>query len=284
MSDTMEEYLQVCKADVAPKLTCIGCNGIYRGPVRFCQNNHGICSVCLPLDKNECPIIGCEQIATITVDALSALAKDLKLPITCKFRQDGCDQENPKEELMVEHETECLYRKVPCIGVGCPPQLVKNFEAHIFSAHYDAFGRYRENPLKWFLIQFANTKKLGAQKMWIDSESSLRFRAILIHNDDVKQWRCYTMVFGGKKVANMFTAEMRLSSCNEDTSLIFNCGVKCLDDRKEQDAAKEFCINDDQFKIFNKGYIELGEHNRDASGKLMMPVTVKVEMKKLNRA
>ena len=118
--------------------------------------------------------------------------------------------------------------------------------------------------------------------MWIDPESGLRFNAVLYHNDEEKEWRCYTMVLDGKKVAKKFRAEMRLSSHDGNTSLNFNCDVKCLDDRRELDDSKMFCICDKQFKMYNKGHIELGYHNKDKNGELMMPVTVEVKMKKLN--
>ena len=92
-SDTGEEYIgDVRKADVVPKLTCVGCNGVYRGSVRYCKNNHGVCSVCLSADKNECPITGCGQDAIVTLDSPSQLVEDLKLPFTCRFKKDGCDQ------------------------------------------------------------------------------------------------------------------------------------------------------------------------------------------------
>ena len=119
-----------------------------------------------------------------------------------------------------------------------------------------------------------------AYKIWIDSESGYRFEAGLYHADKKEQWRCYTMVFGGKNVAKKFTTEMKLSSYDGDTNLIFNCNVFCLDNAIEWDASKEFCIADEQFKICNKGQIELGEHNKDENGDMMMPVKIQVKMKK----
>ena len=274
-SDTCEEYIgKVRKADVAPQLTCMGCNGFFRGPVTYCQRKHGLCSTCFG-DNNKCPIPGCGQMASLTLDVLSELVKNLKFPVSCKFKKDGCDKENRDEEVIADHEIECGYRKVPCFGKGCPAQPAMNFETHIFSyAHY---AYCRDNPGKWLVNKYGSAKK-----MWINSETGLRFRASLTHDDERKMWRCYTIVFAGKNVAKKFRAEMRLSSHNGDTSLVFNCNVYCLDDWKDRDASKEFRIDEDQFKISNKGYIELGDHNKDKNGEMMMPVTVEVKMKKLN--
>ena len=151
-----------------------------------------------------------------------------------------------------------------------------NFEAHFFSVHV-GIATVSNHPGRWFFI--LNRGHLGAQKMWIDSESGLLFRAVLFHNDKEKYWKCYTVVFAGKNVAKKFRAEMRLSSRDGDTSLNFNCNVKCLDDWMEFDTTKEFCIIDDHFKIYNKGHIGFGE---DKNGELVIPVTVEVKMKKLN--
>ena len=275
-SDTGETDIgKFCKADVAPKLTCIGCNGFFRGTVTYCQNKHGLCSNCFG-DKKECPITGCGQKAFLTLDVLSELVKDLKLSLSCKFKKDGCDQVNADEEVIADHEIECRHRKVSCLVGGCPNQPVMELEAHIFSAH-GVIGKCRDNPGKWQWV-------IGsfAQRIWFDFEYGLRFRAVLVHSVEKKHWTCYTVVFAGKNVAKKFTAEMRLSSHDVGSSLIFNGNVYCLDDWKEFDASKLFRIMDDEFKIYNKGHIELGEHNKDKNGDLTMPVTVEVKMKKPN--
>ena len=276
-SDTgKEDIVQVRKSDVAPNLSCMGCNGAFRGSVIYCHNKHGLCIICFG-DQKKCPITGCRKKAALTLDFPAELVKKLKLSLPCTFKKDGCDQENIDEEAVAEHEIECGYRKVPCFKSGCPDQLVMEMEGHIFSAHDDNYGKYRDNPGKWFI----NNNDFAA-KMWIDSESGLRCRAELYHDDGEKQWRCYTMVFGGKNVAKKFRAEMRLSSHDNDTSHIFNCNLFCLDDWHESDALKEFHISEEQFQIYNKGHHKLGGHNKDKNGKVTVPVTVEVKMKRLN--
>merc|ERR1712066_25618 len=227
-------------------------------------------------------ITGCGQKPSLTLNFLSELVKDLKLPVPCKFRKDGCDQENADEEVISDHEVECGFRKVPCMIGSCPELPAMDLEAHLFSAHVDMYGKYRDNPGKWFLVEFTGTKIFGAKKMWIDPESGLRFRATLEHNDEKEYWKCYIVVFAGENVAKKFRAVMRLSSYDGDTSHNYNCKVNCLDDWMEYDASNMFCIWDEEFKIYNKGYIELGNHNKDKNGELTMPVTMEVKMKKLN--
>merc|ERR1712066_424747 len=94
MSDSGEEYIEkVRKATVAPKLTCVGCNGFFRGTVTYCQNKHGLCSICFG-DEKECPITGCGKKSALTLDFPAELVKDLKFPVSCEFKKGGCDQEN----------------------------------------------------------------------------------------------------------------------------------------------------------------------------------------------
>ena len=278
MSNTSEEdIVQIRKTDVAPMLTCMACNGSYKGAVKYCKNNHGVCSACLPGDKKQCPVTGCGQNALVTLDFPAKLARHLKLPLSCKFKKNGCNQENADEEVIADHEIECGYRKVPCLHFHCRPQPAMNFEAHIFSIHDDFYGKFRDNPGKWFINDRGN-----ALKMWIDSETGIRFWTFLYHIDEKEHWRCYTAVFGGENVAKKFRAEMRLSSYDGDASSIFNCNVYCLDNWPKFYASKVFCILDAQFRIYNKGRIELGDHNKDKNGELTMPVTVEVKMKNLN--
>ena len=80
----------------------------------------------------------------------------------------------------------------------------------------------------------------------------------------------------------MLPRSSELSSHDGDTSTIFNCNVFCLDDVGEEDASKEFWINGEQFKLHNKGHMELGDHNKDKNGELVPPVTVEIKRKKLN--
>ena len=121
-SETGEENIvQGRRANVTPMLTCIGCNAVYRGPVRYCKNNHGVCSACLPGYKKKCPVMGCGQDAIVTVDVLSKLAKELGLPIACKY---GCGKVNAEEETIADHEIECGHRKVPCfVDYDCHTSL-----------------------------------------------------------------------------------------------------------------------------------------------------------------
>merc|ERR1712186_290853 len=201
-SDIGEEYIEkVCirKADVAAKLTCMGCNGFFRGTVTYCQNKHGLCSNCFE-DKKECPVTGCAQKAFLALDFLSELVKDLKFPVPCKFKKDGCDQENADEDVISDHEVECGFRKVPCFKGDCPDQPAMDFVAHLFSAH-DEYGKFYDNPGKWYLQKFVTGKMMGAQKMWIDPESGLRFWTILVHYDEKEYWRCCVVVFAGQNVA-----------------------------------------------------------------------------------
>ena len=62
---------------------------------------------------------------------------------------------------------------------------------------------------------------------------------------------------------------------------MYKCNVSSLD---ETPNSSLFFINDDQFKIYNKGHVELGDHNKDKNGELTMPVTFKIMKKKLNCA
>ena len=275
-------------ADVAPKLTCMQCNGFYRGSVTYCPNKHGLCSTCLPLPNafTKCPVTGCGKKAIITLDVLPGLVKDLKLPVPCKFKKDGCDQENAEEDVVADHEIECRYRKVPCFQDVCTDQAAVDLETHIFSAHDAAYGKCLDSPGKWFIYKFADTRTVGAQNIWVDPESGLRFRAVLCHNYRERQWVCYTVVFGGRNVAKKFRADMRLSSNDVDASINFNGNLYCLDDWKEWwkefDASKEFHISDEQFRFHNKGHIKLGDHNKDKNGELMIPITIKIKKKELN--
>ena len=88
-----------------------------------------------------------------------------------------------------------------------------------------------------------------------------------------------TLVFGEKIVVRKFKVEMRLSSNDADKSHIFYGNVYSLDE-KYFDASKVF--TNEQFKLHNKCHTEIGNHNRDENGELVLPITIKVDKKKSN--
>ena len=90
------------------------------------------------------------------------------------------------------------------------------------------------------------------------------------------------MVFEGENVAKKYRVEMRLSCYDVSSSYIFNGGVFSVDEIGRGCSSKTFVVNDDQFKIYNKDRVELGDHNKDKNGELTMPVTFKITKKKLN--
>ena len=229
-----------------------------------------------------CPIEGCNKEAIITLDCLSELVKDLRFPVSCKNRKNGCNQEG-KEEVIAEHEIECGFRKVGCLQSQCPELLANDFEAHVFTAHQETYGKLRDNLGTWYFQKFSTSETMGALQIWKEPVSTVLFRFIIYHMDDQKQWKCSAIVFGGKDVAKQYRAEMRLSSYDVDANHIFNCNVSPIDDIASA-ALIVFVITDDQFKIYNKGHAELGDHNKDKNGELTMPVTFKIIKKKLNCA
>ena len=90
------------------------------------------------------------------------------------------------------------------------------------------------------------------------------------------------MVFEGENVAKKYRVEMRLSSYDVSSSYIFNCDAFSVDEIGRRCSSKTFVVNDDQFKIYNKDRVELGDHNKDKNGELSVPVTFKITKKRLN--
>ena len=111
----------------------------------------------------------------------------------------------------------------------------------------------------------------------MSNELPPRFRFVVHHRDEEKHWRCSAKVFGGRNQAKQYGVEMRLSSYEVYSSHVFHCDVSGIDE-----VGGVFVIPDDQFKVYNKGQVELGDHNKDKSGELNMPVSFKIIKKKLN--
>ena len=80
-----------------------------------------------------------------------------------------------------------------------------------------------------------------------------------------------------QKFAKQFGVEMRLSSNEVYSSHVFQCDVSGIDE-----TGGVFVIPDDQFKMYNNGQVDLGDHNKDKSGELAMPVCFKIIKKELN--
>ena len=60
--------------------------------------------------------------------------------------------------------------------------------------------------------------------------------------------------------------------------IFYFTGRHCLDDLREPDALKVLPIDDGQFKIYNRGHTEVGDHSKDKNRKLVMPVTFESDL------
>ena len=276
-----EDYLErVSKDVVLPALTCTACNGFYRGPVRYCSKSHGVCSHCFPGLGKECPAGGCSEMygeAPVTTGHQAELVKEYGLKVDCKYKRDGCDRKGIVQAIE-DHEAECPDRLIACLmACGDFWQRAKDYEAHVGGHHQELTG----HAGGWWFAQYFHPAlgyRQGAHAMWVDPETGHSFSAVL--KQEATFWSCFVMVYGGEKVAKGFSVQIKLSSQERTSSHAFTGKVCPMGDHATWPQEHTFRFLFDEFKSYNAGHYFIGEHNRDKSGELKLPITVKVEKKK----
>ena len=120
------------------ELQCPVCLKIPRTtPIYQCNKGHIHCSECRPQLKS-CPV--CRA-------SLRSMCRNLRLeqiiekfPQKCINHENGCQQPPNVHKEMSKHETNCKFRKVPCIDSTCKNSvngqfIVNDFEKHMKQIH-----------------------------------------------------------------------------------------------------------------------------------------------------
>merc|ERR1712156_148480 len=129
--DVDSETLQRAFKDVNEIIQCPVCLTVPRSPpIYACSNDHILCSECrLKLIQPKCPT--CKVLLD---NKKSLLAEQLiaKLPMTCKFKEEGCRFVSSNIETSRHEKEECPKRLVKCIDQACGKSLtISDFVDHV---------------------------------------------------------------------------------------------------------------------------------------------------------
>jgi hypothetical protein len=119
--------------DLYEFLVCQKCEEVPKqGPIFTCDaGDHATCNDCFQISKV------CKCIAKIK-NRCKVLEKiRTTLPMSCKFRKNGCNAVLTLESLLY-HEVDCQFRLIFCPVLECTVNIVfKNFEDHLTEHHKD---------------------------------------------------------------------------------------------------------------------------------------------------
>ena len=130
-------------AALRSELECPVCLDLPIDKILQCMNTHTICEQCydkLPGIKKKCPQGNCNYNSPDA--ARSRIAEKMiercNFDFCCKYNKNGCAVVDKKIELPA-HESDCLFRNVPCPGAApfnclpsCQDSLTfNNLEEHI---------------------------------------------------------------------------------------------------------------------------------------------------------
>jgi len=296
---------------VLPHLRCAKCQDFFRGQVFGCTNNHTTCSLCCGVEIGEdedddedeiadedededesadedkdavvCSMEDCESKTSVNCvgSNLTRIVGDLRLKVPCKNRDAGCMYKGVEDE-MEEHEDECEDRKVECDFAVCRDIPFKDLLQHLKDEHNIDF-----DIKKWNM--YDKVKPTGKDKT-VCYKSTYMFETgpdgLVFITDIMEQegfFHIAVRVMGGKQVAKKYRVEMRVSSNKSSASITHNGPVfpieySVFDAIDDKDS---FEISCPKFASFNHGKEYFGKHNEDKNGKIVLPVSVKIEKKKL---
>ena len=275
---------------VLPHLRCAKCQDFFRGNVFDCINNHTTCSLCCEVvmesagDKSEnvvCPMKDCKAKTSFWGKNLTRIVRDLRLKVPCKNRDAGCTHSGIEDELET-HEDECGHRKLQC-DFGCQNVPFKNFLNHLKYAHdldYDA----KCNVVLCNEIAPTGKDESTCYEDAFISEMGPDGMVFLTNVFRLEGFfRIAVRVMGGKQVAKKYRVEVRASS-NESHVSVTHMGPIFPIDCLLNDALtnkESFEISCPKFAFFNHGKDYFGEHNKAKNGDIVLPISVKIEKKKL---
>ena len=86
---------------------------------------------------------------------------------------------------------------------------------------------------------------------------------------------------GGKQGAKKYRVELRVTSNKSSVSLTHNGPVFPIEYLDAPEDKESFKISWSKFAFFNYGKEYFGKHNSDKNGEIVLPLSVKIEKKKL---
>ena len=210
---------------------------------------------------------------------LIQIVRDLRLKVLCKNRDAGCTHKGIEDE-MEEHEDECGHRKVKCDFVGCKYIPFNDLLNHLKDAHeIDCDAK------KWTIYNevYIKNESVGhccAYKYEIGPKG-LVFATYICRYEDF--FDIVVRVLGGKQVAKEYRVELRVSS-NESLASVTHSGPVFPIDYYPFEVTRKrdsFEMRRSRFAFFNQGTDYFGKHNKDKNGDIALPISVKIEKKKL---
>ena len=201
------------------EIFCLLCIGNPRPGKRQwyqCLNLHHVCQECKekkmcfcgePISKEYCKII--EQLLSV---------KGLKFK--CINTKNGCQEDFVENDALKEHESECIYRQVPCIAYWCDAEpaihdLIKHYE----TKHND----YEEIP-----VQDLSKMVTGLYFFWDVSMCTLNNQTFVFchkYDDLVHKW---VYILGSPNEAKQYAYTLKL--IGKETKISFEGKVAAIDE------------------------------------------------------
>ena len=233
-----------------------------------------------------CPMEHCQSKTSMNCMGknLTRIVGDLRLKVPCENRDAGCRYKGVEDE-MEEHEDECDDRKIEC-DFGCGDIPFKDLLQHLKDEHemeHDTWFMYgkdkstgKDKPVGY---KYAERSEIGPDGLVFLTNVVRDKKGI----SDEGHFHIGVRVIGGKQVAKKYRVEMRVSSNKSSTSITHNGPVFPIE-YSAVDATydkESFEISCPKFAFFNHGKEYLGKHNEDKNGEIVLPISVKIEKKKL---
>jgi hypothetical protein len=260
---TMGDDPVFMKTKVLDALTCPVCENYFKGVVYNCSKGHSVCSLCYSGSDKTCNW-GTGPEHTFPNNycinyIVSGLVDDLGLPVPCKNLKSGCGH-TEVQKMIREHESECRFKKVQCLFIGCKKVMFKDVLDHLKVKHECVPDG------KWSLNMKNNdAESRHAVRFWSEPNGGETFIVCLL-KDSNDVWTSIVRVIGGARAAQKYRSEIRLGSSDTDDSLTYNGPV--LDIDAEWSANVGVHVVEAIFVKYNQGKDHFGPHNVDKLGNI----------------
>jgi hypothetical protein len=228
--------------DLHEFLVCQKCKEVPKyGPIYSCDSgDHATCQYCFKTSKV------CKCKANIKVRNKGLEKVRTTLPMSCKFRKNGCNAVLTLESLLY-HERDCQFRVIFCIFLDCfcnsqkiPKIIFKNLEDHLTEKHTqidNANTSYIE-----FQCPFFHKDTPGPTKLVLNN--SQFFYVMAMKNDRYYFWAYY---YGSSEEAKNYNCTIKLFGGDEEYS--YNGPPRSLDESRDEIIWKEYalCLGFEQF-------------------------------------
>jgi hypothetical protein len=221
-------------------LVCQKCEEVKKeGSIYTCDSgDHATCNDCFQISQV------CKCMASIKHRNKAWEKMRTTLPLSCKFRKNGCTSVLSLGSLAY-HEVDCQCRPIFCPDLVCKNKIMFYWlDNHLTERHAALANEVCESFLEYCFIGLTEDFLKFTKAAWVPSKISLNgaqfFRVMVLQNERFYIWTYY---YGSKEEAKNYNCTIKVYGGPDNEQFTYDSPPRSLDESRDQVIDGDCCLS-----------------------------------------